>query len=302
MAIHIEQVKVPSEGLLCAGTFYRPSVMQQPGSKWPAVLLSHGFGCVRTMRNVPEVAHALADVGIAALTLDYRFLGESAGEPRQTVSPFHQRQDLHNAITWMSEHPEIDRHRLGIWGTSYSGGNVLQVAAFDRRVKAVVSQVPATDLFRQIRQAPAAHRARYDELIAADRIARFRGLPVKTLKLAAPEGESSLFGPQSFPWIARNLSENPTFRNEVTLASLEEFVQFDPVNYIEAISPTPLLFVTASQDRLVSPELLRQAFERAGEPKKHLSLEGSHYDVYDDPTVRHQAVEAARDWFREYLT
>lgn len=300
MSAPIEQVRTPSEGLLCAGTLYRPSG-QRPGSKVPAVLLSHGFACVRTMRNVPEVAQALVDAGIAALTLDFRFLGESPGEPRQTVSPFHQRQDLHNALTWLSEHPQIDADRLGIWGTSYSGGHVLQVAAFDRRVKAVVSQVPATDLFRQIRQAPLAHRARYDELIAADRLARFRGLPAKTMKLAAPEGEASLFGPSSFPWIARNVSEHATFRNEVTLASLEEFVQFDPVNYIEAISPTALLFITARQDRLVSPELLRQAFERAGEPKKLLTVEGSHYDVYDEHAVRRQACEAARDWFVQYL-
>jgi fermentation-respiration switch protein FrsA (DUF1100 family) len=253
------------------------------------------------MRNLPEVANALVDAGIAALTLDYRFLGESTGEPRQTVSPFHQRLDLHNALTWLSEHPEIDPDRLGIWGTSYSGGHVLQVAAFDRRVKAVVSQVPATDLFRQIQQAPPAHRARYDDLIAADRVARFHGLPSKTMKLAAPEGEASLFGKHALPWIERNVSEHATFRNEVTIASLEEFVQFDPVDYIAAISPTPLLFITASQDRLVSPDLIRSAFERAGWPKKILTVEGSHFDVYDVPAIRSQAVEAARDWFVHYL-
>jgi fermentation-respiration switch protein FrsA (DUF1100 family) len=301
MSAPIEQVKIPSEGLLCAGTLFRPSA-QRPGSKVPAVLLSHGFACVRTMRNVPDVANALADAGIAALTLDYRFLGESAGEPRQTVSPFHQRQDLHNALTWLSEHAEIDRERLGIWGTSYSGGHVLQVAAFDRRVKAVVSQVPATDLFRQIRQAPAVHRARLEELIAADRIARFRGLTARTMKLAAPEGEPSVFGKHSLPWIARNASEHPTFRNEVTIASLEEFVQFDPVDYIEAISPTPLLFIMASQDRLVSPDFIRQAYERAGQPKKLLTVEGSHYDVYDEPAALRQACEAARDWFVQHLS
>jgi fermentation-respiration switch protein FrsA (DUF1100 family) len=235
------------------------------------------------------------------MTLDFRFLGESTGEPRQTVSPFHQRRDLHNALTWLSEHADIDRDRLGIWGTSYSGGHVLQVAAFDRRVKAVVSQVPATDLFRQIQQAPAAHRARLEELIAADRVARFHGLRARTMKLAAPDGEPSLFGKHSLSWIARNASEHATFRNEVTIASLEEFVQFDPVDYIEAISPTPLLFITASQDRLVSPELIQQAFDRAGPPKKLLTVEGSHYDVYDDPGIRSQASEAARDWFLRYL-
>src|SRR5690348_12572105 len=72
MSAHIEQVKIPSGGLLCAGTFLRHSA-QPAGSKAPAVLLSHGFACVRTMRNLPEVASALVDAGIAALTLDFRF-------------------------------------------------------------------------------------------------------------------------------------------------------------------------------------------------------------------------------------
>jgi cephalosporin-C deacetylase-like acetyl esterase len=36
----------------------------------------------------------------------------------------------------------IDPERIGIWGTSFAGGHVLVVAATDRRVRAIVSQVP----------------------------------------------------------------------------------------------------------------------------------------------------------------
>jgi hypothetical protein len=35
-----------------------------------------------------------------------------------------------------------DAERIEVWGSSYSGGHVLVVAAVDRRVKCVVSQVP----------------------------------------------------------------------------------------------------------------------------------------------------------------
>jgi cephalosporin-C deacetylase-like acetyl esterase len=38
---------------------------------------------------------------------------------------------------------QTDAERIGIWGSSYRGGHVLVVAAIDRRVKCVVSQVPA---------------------------------------------------------------------------------------------------------------------------------------------------------------
>jgi hypothetical protein len=38
-------------------------------------------------------------------------------------------------------HPETDADRIGIWGSSYSGGHVLVVGAIDRRVKCVAGQV-----------------------------------------------------------------------------------------------------------------------------------------------------------------
>ncbi len=38
--------------------------------------------------------------------------------------------------------PEIDPKRIGIWGTSLGGRDVLALASIDRRVKAVVTQTP----------------------------------------------------------------------------------------------------------------------------------------------------------------
>ena len=37
--------------------------------------------------------------------------------------------------------PGVDVNRIGIWGTSYSGGHVIYVGAHDSRVAAIVSQV-----------------------------------------------------------------------------------------------------------------------------------------------------------------
>ena len=45
------------------------------------------------------------------------------------------------ALSFVEQHPALDSDRIGLWGSSYSGANVLVAAAMDRRVKAVVSQV-----------------------------------------------------------------------------------------------------------------------------------------------------------------
>jgi cephalosporin-C deacetylase-like acetyl esterase len=80
------------------------------------------------------------------LLFDYRHFGASGGEPRQRVSPHDQIEDYRIALTCLSLLPEVDADRLGVWGTSFSGGHVLHVGAYDPRVKVVVSQVGAMDV------------------------------------------------------------------------------------------------------------------------------------------------------------
>jgi acetyl xylan esterase AXE1 len=70
---------------------------------------------------------------------------------------------------------EVDPERIGVWGSSYSGGHALVVGAIDRRVKCVVSQVPLISGYRNIQRL-----VRPDFLgslraqLVADREARFR--------------------------------------------------------------------------------------------------------------------------------
>ena len=66
-------------------------------------------------------------------------------EVREVVDPIDQTTDLMNAVNWVYGEPQCDRARIGLWGSSYSGGHVVYVAARDPRVKATISQVPALD-------------------------------------------------------------------------------------------------------------------------------------------------------------
>ena len=79
---------------------------------------------------------------ITALMYDNRCVGASDGKPRFELIPSFQMLDLQDAITYAQSLEEVNPEKIALWGTSYSGGNVLQVAAFDRRVKAVLAQNP----------------------------------------------------------------------------------------------------------------------------------------------------------------
>jgi len=52
-----------------------------------------------------------------------------------------QTRDIVSALNYLTGEPGVDISRIGIWGTSYSGGHVIYVAAQDQRIAAIYSQV-----------------------------------------------------------------------------------------------------------------------------------------------------------------
>ena len=102
--------------------------------------MTPGFSSSITRLEV--VADAFVARGFGVLLYDQRTCGSSDGEPRQDVDPVAQDRDMQMALSFVEQHPALDSNRIGLWGSSFSGANVLVVAAMDRRVKAVVSQVP----------------------------------------------------------------------------------------------------------------------------------------------------------------
>ena len=143
--------------------------MRSPTQRCAGVVMAHGMGAVKEM-FLDRFGEAFAAAGLVTLVFDYRHYGASGGEPRQLLMPFLQHEDYRNAITWLGRHPLVDPERIGAWGTSFSGGHVLHLAAFDRRIKAAVAQVPAVDLWANAeRVADPVRLAGFAEALAAAR-------------------------------------------------------------------------------------------------------------------------------------
>ena len=104
--------------------------------------MSHGWSALKEMSLDAFATHFTTHLPIAALVYDNRNFGASDGQPRQEIIPATQISDMQDAITYVQGREDVDREKVGIWGSSYSGGHVLQVTAVDRRVKVVVSQAP----------------------------------------------------------------------------------------------------------------------------------------------------------------
>jgi dienelactone hydrolase len=283
-----------SEGVRLHGELFSPA--SAAALKLPVVLMAHGWGGVAAGFRPDAVD--LARAGFLVMTFDYRGWGESdsrvvltAREPpgwddatftaevkalRGYVDPFEQVEDWFNAIDWLAQEPQADITRLGLRGSSYSGGHVVYVAARDPRVKAIVSQVggiadrPAAAAPRASIEAPFVQTERRN----AARLAR---------------GEIGYPPPR-----------------QMALGSLigapvgDKLLRWWP-NAEAAHVGAAALFILAGAEDLVDNRTNGQlAYERAAGPKRLVVIPGAkHYDIYGQ--YRQQAVRLAADWFTEHL-
>ncbi|MBI4695141.1 MAG: alpha/beta hydrolase [Gammaproteobacteria bacterium] len=269
--------------------------------RFPTIVMAHGFSGVKEL-FLDDFAACFCAAGFAVLVFDHRNFGASEGRPRQEINPWQQIDDYREAISFARTLRQTDKERIGIWGSSYSGGHVLVVGALDRRVKCVVSQVPLISgkaTFERLVQGPL-----MGDLVAAltaDREARFVGQAPAKIPVVAPDFTTPCALPckEGFEFFEKHKARFPSWKNEVTLRSADWGLGYEPGTYVHRISPTPLLMIIASHDTLAPTDVALECYERALEPKKLVIVPGAHFDPYVEKFAI--ASVAARDWFVAHL-
>jgi uncharacterized protein len=287
------------DGVILRGWHYRPDGGRGP---WPTIVMAHGYSAVKEMW-LDRFAEAFAAAGLAAIVFDNRNFGASDGEPRQEIDPWEQISDYRDAISFAETLPETRKDRIGVWGTSYSGAHVIVLGAIDRRIKCVAAQVPLISGHRNARRLIRADVVAGVEAVCADdRRNRYAGKPPGMIPVVSedPAGPAALPTPDSWQWFTETgRTRAPSWKNEVTLRSVELFLAYEPGAYIGYVSPTPLLLVVALGDHLTVVDEALRAYEQALQPKKLVALKGGHFDAY--VADFEGASAAARDWFVEHL-
>jgi uncharacterized protein len=292
-------VEFDAEGVTLRGWHYAPDGVR---GRVPTIVMAHGFSAVKEM-YLDRFAEAFTEAGLGALVFDNRCFGASDGEPRQEIDPWQQVRDYRHAISYAQTLERADPERIGIWGSSYSGGHVIVVGAIDRRVKCVSCQVPLISGHRNARRIVRADfiapvGAMFDE----DRAKRYAGEPPAMIPVVDedPMAPSALPTPDSYTWFTETgATRAPSWRNEVTLRSVEMFWEYEPGAYIQWISPTPFQMIVGAQDHLTVADLAIEAFERALEPKRLVVRPGPHFSAY---VADFDAVSAAHtEWFVQHL-
>ncbi len=266
-------VTFDSQGVRCAAWLYRPD---GEGSH-PCVILGHGFGGIREMR-LGDYASRFAQAGLAALVFDYRYFGASEGEPRQLLDIKSQLADWTAAISYARALDGIDAERIALWGTSFSGGHVIETAARDGQIAAVVAQVPfvnglsssvAKDIRSSLKCAVAGIR---------DELRQLRKRPPYYIDIAGPPGSlAALTSPDAEAGI-RAIAPPDHWEDKVAARIVLSIGFYRPGKAASRVL-CPLLICTCDQDVLTPPHPAIKAAREAPHSEVR-RYPGGHFAIY----------------------
>lgn len=285
-----------SEGVRLEGNIFRPDHARFPGPR-PGVVLCHGYTGTRDL-YLPDAARALAEAGYVALTFDYKGWGTSDG-PTRRLDPYGRVYDVQAAITYLSQQPETDKRRIGLFGWSFGGATVIWTAAHDRRVKCVVSAVGVGDgpvWFRSVRNE--------EEWQHVNRIAdedRVQRLDTGKSKMA-DRADILWLDPDSKRISAAGRAKTTAgAATEIPAEFIDETMSFRPQWIVDKVSPAALLLITTDGDFVVPKAESERLYAAAKDPKRLVVLKGfGHYDVYSGEAFR-QTMAATLEWLGAHL-
>jgi hypothetical protein len=289
--ITVEKVTFPNQYKMnVVGNLFIPDDMNR-NTAHPAIIVGHPMGAVKE-QSANLYATKMAERGYITLSLDLSFWGESAGRPRNAVSPDIYAEDFSAAVDFLRSQSFVDRERIGVIGVCGSGSFVISAAKIDPRMKAIAT-VSMYNMGAVNRDAlndsqTVAQRKEIIAVAAAQRDIEFSGGETQYTGGTVHELNEDTHPIQreffDFYRTSRGAftpeSSSPELTTHPTLTSNIKFMNFYPFNDIETISPRPMLFITGDQAH--SREFSEDAYQRAGEPKELFIVPGAgHVDLYD---------------------
>lgn len=271
-------------GFMLSGDLYTPKNMEQ-GKQYAAIIVGAPYGGVKE-QGPCVYGSGLAARGFVVLTFDQSFMGESGGEPRNVSSPDIFVENFSAGVDFLGMQPFVDREKIGVIGICGSGGFALSAAQSDTRIKAVAA-CSMYDMTKAARLGMDAGAIQVNK----ERLSRQRWIdaehgfpeynpyfpeePIDEVPADMEEPTAEWF---RFYALKRGYHINA--RGGFTTTSDLAFTNFRLLDFIDEISPRPILFVMG--DRAHSRFFSEEAYAQAKEPKEIYVVEDAeHIDLYD---------------------
>lgn len=293
-------------GIKIAADLYYPKGLHR-GDQLPALIIGAPYG--GTKEQGPAVyANELGKRGFVVLTFDQVYMGESGGHPRHVSSPDLFAESFSAAVDYLGvQVPFVDREKIGVVGICGSAGFALSAASVDVRIKAVATasmyditdvrgmMKPSKEQLDQMKKELAEQRW---EDFASQQPEYKPSFPTKPYPNVDAIPEMDEINREWFRFYAVPRGFHQNARGGFTTTSNLAMMQFSALDYIDEISPRPILFIFG--DKAHSRSFSERAYDLASDPKeKYIVKDCEHIDLYD--RVDKIPFDKLTDFFKQHL-
>jgi uncharacterized protein len=244
----------------------------------PVVVMAHGIGGIKAAGLAPFAERFACD-GFAAVVFDYRHWGDSTGQPREFLSIRRQLEDYRTALGWTRTQDEFDAARIFVWGTSFAGMHIVELAAGEPGLAGAIAQCPLVDGLAGLANVPPTRGLRLSAHALADLVGSVLGRGPRYLPISVPPGQLGVIATNDamMGYTRLHPADGP-WPNKITARSLLDVMTHRPVRRA-AKARCPLLMVVAEHDTMAptGPALAVATHAPRGELFRS---RGGHYDVY----------------------
>lgn len=280
---HIQSKTVKStfwaEDALCGATLHLPP-QAEPSQPRPAVLMLGGWGSVQ-MALTASFVRRFVEAGYAVMEFDYPGWGDSGGTPRQGINPWRRTRVADTALAHLKSQAWVAAERITLWGTSFGGGHVVDLAAQHPEVKGAIIQVPMLDGQASTWATPLPRLMKLSLLGLLDSILPGEPICVPTL---APEGQFGTMD-RDGAWDAMTLGleaeHDRAYDNRVAARSVLTMPFYRPWKKLKQVK-VPMLMVGATRDT-VAPFVSDKVRQVGNLVIEVVEIDADHFDPYFDP-------------------
>ncbi len=211
-----------------------------PGSGDKTVIIGHGLGANKSnFLSVVDLWHGL---GFKVLIFDFRGHGQSEGH---TISfGYKERKDIEAALDYLGTRRDVDPQKIMGYGVSFGGVAMIQAAAEDPRLQAIVIDSAYADM----------------DAMALQTVKKIGFVPAGFLKIIADVGLSM-----------------------ASLENGFDMRKFSPQRAMAKVKQ-PVLLIHGRKDSLIPAEESEKLFKAAQDPKFLYILDTQgHYTTMDHP-------------------
>lgn len=284
----------PCQATTCDAEWWLPKGVSKP----PVIVMAHGFGAHKDWGLLP-FADRFVKAGFAVLRFDYRGFGKSGGQPRRVVDGQAHVKDWSSALDAVRARTDVDAQRVGIWGTSYSGGQVLVVGAQRPDiVKAVSAQVPFVSGLQSGLRFPLKYQPMAAWYGLRDLMRSDKEEPIY-VPIIAKDAFSALICDECAEGYKKLVPPGQEAENKVAARIFMTLPWFTPANSAKNIQ-APTLVMAAEKDGLIPIDGVRDMVKEI-KRVDYVELPGAdHFAPYTGPLFE-QVVTRQTAFFRKHL-